>query len=310
MSEIAFSNLLDCREYLIPVIQWYQAVAMCGIYHKSSAAGSFIYYERAGRLWWEEFWSSGPLGSGQHWHSCSKIHLSSYDLKERFHCQGIWKLADVRNGRWEALLRKSDCPITFQRAVHESMGQTMGFSLRSRLSPGMWTRILRTWSVRGHGRTDPTSTEVSWGKVSLTNQNMPVLSYVQLSHVQLFSTLWTVARQVPLSMGSSRQGYWSELPVPPSGDLPDPGIKPTSSTSPALAGGIFTIELPGKPNHNIDPWNTHQEKLNKEKWWKRKMALERIQKHQIIEQGSGKKKKCRGNQLRIGSLDPELNLMD
>ena len=94
---------------------------------------------------------------------------------------------------------------------------------------------------------------------------MPVLSHVQLSSVQLFATLWTVARRVPLSMGFSRQGYWSELPVPPSGDLPDPGIKHTSSTSPALAGGIFTIELPGKPSHNIDPCNTHQEKLNKEK---------------------------------------------
>ena len=52
--------------------------------------------------------------------------------------------------------------------------------------------------------------------------------------------LWTVARQAPLSMGFSRQEYWSELPCPPPGDLPNPGIKPKSLVSPALAGGFFT----------------------------------------------------------------------
>ena len=61
-----------------------------------------------------------------------------------------------------------------------------------------------------------------------------------LGHVRLFATLWTVAHQVPLSMGFSRQEYWSGLPCPPLGDLPDPGTKPTSLTSPALAGGFFT----------------------------------------------------------------------
>ena len=57
------------------------------------------------------------------------------------------------------------------------------------------------------------------------------------SRVQLFATLWTVAHQAPLSMGFSRKEYWSELPFPPPGDLPDPGIEPTS---PALAGGFYT----------------------------------------------------------------------
>ena len=47
-----------------------------------------------------------------------------------------------------------------------------------------------------------------------------------LSHVQLFMTPWTVAHQAPLSMGFSRQEYWSGLPFPSPGDLPDPGIKP------------------------------------------------------------------------------------
>ena len=45
------------------------------------------------------------------------------------------------------------------------------------------------------------------------------------SRVRLFATLWTVARQGPLSMGFSRQEYWSKLPSPPPGDLPDPGLE-------------------------------------------------------------------------------------
>ena len=49
-----------------------------------------------------------------------------------------------------------------------------------------------------------------------------------LSRVQLFATPWTVAYQAPLSMGFSRQEYWSGLPFPSPGDLPDPGIEPRS----------------------------------------------------------------------------------
>ena len=53
-------------------------------------------------------------------------------------------------------------------------------------------------------------------------------------------TLWTVASQVPLSMGILKQEYWCELPCPPRGDLPDPGIDPMSLMSPALADRFFT----------------------------------------------------------------------
>ena len=58
-----------------------------------------------------------------------------------------------------------------------------------------------------------------------------------LSGVWLCVTLWIVAPQAPLSVGFSRQEYWSELPRPPPGDLPDPQIEPASLTPPALAGG-------------------------------------------------------------------------
>ena len=60
------------------------------------------------------------------------------------------------------------------------------------------------------------------------------------SHVWLFAPLWTVAQQAPLSMGFSRQEYWSGLPCPPPGHPPNPGIEPRSLMSPALAGGFFT----------------------------------------------------------------------
>ena len=68
-----------------------------------------------------------------------------------------------------------------------------------------------------------------------------------LNHVPLFTTLWTLAHQAPLSMGFSRQEYWSGLPFSPPGDIPNPGIKPMSPEASALADVFFTTEPPGKP---------------------------------------------------------------
>ena len=64
-----------------------------------------------------------------------------------------------------------------------------------------------------------------------------------LSCEWLFSPPWTVSRQAPPSMGLSRWEYRRGLPLPPPGDLPDPGIEPMS---PALAGGFFTTAPPGR----------------------------------------------------------------
>ena len=60
------------------------------------------------------------------------------------------------------------------------------------------------------------------------------------SRVWLFVTPWTATCQASLSMGFSRQEYWSGLPYPPPGDLPDPGIEPASLKSPTLASKFFT----------------------------------------------------------------------
>ena len=64
-------------------------------------------------------------------------------------------------------------------------------------------------------------------------------------------TPWTVAHQAPLCMRFSRQEYWSGLPCPPPGHLPDPGIEPASFASSALADGFFTTEPPGKPREHV-----------------------------------------------------------
>ena len=65
-----------------------------------------------------------------------------------------------------------------------------------------------------------------------------------LSRVQLSATPCTVACQAPLSIGFFRQEYWNEMPFPPPGDIPNPGIKPMSPEPPALAGRLFTTEPP------------------------------------------------------------------
>ena len=70
------------------------------------------------------------------------------------------------------------------------------------------------------------------------------VAVVSVTSVQLFSTPWTVAHQAPLSMGFPRQEYWSGLPFPSPGDLPDPGIKLVFHV---LAGGFFTTEPAGMP---------------------------------------------------------------
>ena len=67
-----------------------------------------------------------------------------------------------------------------------------------------------------------------------------------LSCIWLFATLWIVAHQAPLSMGFSRQKYWSWLPCPSLGDLP-PRDRTHISWGPCIAGRLFTTEPPGKP---------------------------------------------------------------
>ena len=81
-----------------------------------------------------------------------------------------------------------------------------------------------------------------------------------LSRVRLFVTPWTVAHQAPPSMGFSRQEYWSGLPFPSSGDLPDPGIEPRS---PALRADALTSEPPAEGTANFKLKYLH----DRLPWW-------------------------------------------
>ena len=93
-----------------------------------------------------------------------------------------------------------------------------------------------------------------------------------LSHVQLFATPWTVAYQAPPSMRFSRQEYWSGLPLPSPGDLPDPGIKPRS---PALQADALRSEPPGQSKVKLlscvrlfaTPWTIQSMEFSRPEYW-------------------------------------------
>ena len=118
------------------------------------------------------------------------------------------------------------------------------------------------YKYKGQERPDSAITHMNEKVLMVTNQHIfcmdrkkslktkqtyscAVLSH--FSHVQLFVTLSTIACQAPLSMGFSRQEYWSGLPCPPPGNLPNPATEPMSSVSPALQVDCLPTEPPGKP---------------------------------------------------------------
>ena len=76
-----------------------------------------------------------------------------------------------------------------------------------------------------------------------------------LSHIRLSAATWTVAHQAPLSMGLSRQGYWSGLPCPSPRDLPEPGVEPPCLSSLALSGRFFTTSATSVEFSMNSIWN-------------------------------------------------------
>ena len=88
---------------------------------------------------------------------------------------------------------------------------------------------------------------LGWGGVTQTLlHSLSVWVLSPFSHVQLFATLWTVARQASLSTGFYRQEYWSGLPCLPPEGLPDPGTESTSVVSPLLQANSLPTEPPAK----------------------------------------------------------------
>ena len=84
--------------------------------------------------------------------------------------------------------------------------------------------------------------------------SQPTVCVQLLSHIRLLVSPWTVACQAPLSVGLSRQEYWSGSPCPPLGDLPDSGTESKSPACPALqADFFFTTDSSGKPLRLLVP---------------------------------------------------------
>ena len=124
----------------------------------------------------------------------------------------------------------------------------MGYSLPGSSARGIFQVRVLDWVVISfpRGSCQPGTEPWSPALQADTLQSEPPgkVNVKSLSPVRLFATLWTVAHQAPPSMRFSRQEYWSGLPFPSPGDLPDLGIKPRF---PALQADSLLSESPGKP---------------------------------------------------------------
>ena len=87
--------------------------------------------------------------------------------------------------------------------------------------------------------------------------------FQSLSHIWLSVVPWTIVRQAPLSRGFSRQEYWSGLPFPSPGDLPDPGTDPAAFVSPALSGDLLPLASSRKPKIKYIFLNQKKRKRNR-----------------------------------------------
>ena len=116
--------------------------------------------------------------------------------------------------------------------------------LKSQPGYGRLPRILLFWSnvKMSQFHTSKVNSHILDGQMLIV---ICLLCSYLLSRVWFFATPWTVTQQAPLSMGFSRQEYWSGLLFPTPGELPDPGIKLASLVSPTLVGRYFITESPG-----------------------------------------------------------------
>ena len=121
--------------------------------------------------------------------------------------------------------------------------------------PGQKFQAFYNWIIHPvKGKKDELFSKISL-KFEKMNQDQFIFSFDFMhacvlscfSHIQLFVILWTVACQGPLSMGFSRQEYWSGLPSPPPGDLPNPGIEPRPPVTLALQADFLLLSHKGSP---------------------------------------------------------------
>ena len=123
---------------------------------------------------------------------------------------------------------RTEEPVRLQSVESRRVGHDWASSFHFRLTPGYTCPCsVGLLVLGGKARTPHWNQNRSPPCSSLVTLSMHVCAQL-LSRVRLLVTPWTVALQAPLSMGFPRQEYWSGLPCPPPGDLPDPGIEPTS----------------------------------------------------------------------------------
>ena len=148
--------------------------------------------------------------------------------------QRIWVWAS--SGSWWRAVRPGVLQSMGSQRVGHDWATELNCTLRSNTSQIDWYQSLLP--IRWNSKNCLLKKVKNLPNFLIIPMHPCVLS--RFSHVRLFVTPWTVAHQAPLSMGFSRQEYWSGLPCPPPGDLPDSGIEPESLMSPALAGRFFT----------------------------------------------------------------------
>ena len=171
------------------------------------------------------------------WHFCSKFSfILPPPLKKRKGAK-VFIFESDNKGHWLTLpwfslhIRLLSALLIEDWMGHRNQGPG---PLDQRSNPGS---VMNSKCIFKRDETGPVA---QWG-----NASQDPCIYV-LSHVQLFVTPWTVACQAPLSMRFSWQEYWSWLPFPIPGNLPDPGIEPAPLVSPSLAGRFFISEPLGK----------------------------------------------------------------
>ena len=133
--------------------------------------------------------------------------------------------------------RHTEASISVTHVSREGGGQVRETELAIQTAPLQRTTTRRNTSSQQHESQE----QNFWDKWTKREVDTCVLSCSVVSHS---ATPWTVARQAPLSMGFSRQEYWSGLPCPPPGALPNPGIEPGA---PALQADFLPAEPPEKP---------------------------------------------------------------
>ena len=225
--------------------------------------------------------------TGEEWQRCSLLRVPEAPLRRRVRTQLCISLVSEGNrsfcSSWTAFSKHLQTPSLILTTLHVKMEST-----RPGADGAEWkwclNKPLVPWPRKQHNRSKiGREWALLFGRWVLSDS---------------FVTPVTVAHQAPLSTGFPRQEYWSGLPFPPPGDLPNPGIEPAS---PALTGRFFTTEAPGNPNR-MSYWAN-----NKDLWGPAKSSSEAVGGQENRQHGSLSHSPS-GQDLCIGGVNEVIEL--